>query len=170
MPKPNDIKFDSKRHKQNDDVAKDVAKEILEQLEFTNIRENEKESQGDFSEIWDIGGDFNGKQILIEAEIKRDWGTKWAKFPFKWGTVDIPYRKRNKTKVQSTHMLVISGSLDMAFLVSRENMLSSSISNKDCRNREEKEPFFNIALIDGTFLAKKNGVWGKITYGDDPPK
>lgn len=159
----NDIRFCKNRFDLYDSNGKNIAREWLTQLGFENIQENEEESKRNFKEIWDLKGihsEFG--EFRIEAEIKVDWGTKWLEIPFKYPTMDIPYRKRDKTDVHATHMMVIGGDLKRLFIIKRETMLNSPVGSKKCRNRNwAEEPFFQIPLPcdHSTFYFKKKEEW-----------
>lgn len=165
MTVPNDIKFSKERYQKYDEPAKQIAIEWLGQLGFEDIQENTAEAQRNFKEIWDVRG-FKAEvgEWRIEAEIKADWGTVWTDMPFKWPTMDIPYRKRDKAEVQATHMMVIGGDYQRLFIVNRDVMLNeefTKISSKWVRNRKREEPFFNIVLPapKSAFWFKKNSKW-----------
>jgi hypothetical protein len=159
----NDIKFSRKRYDLYDVPAKDIAKEWLLQLGFKDIDENLGESNGNFSKIWDVKG-FMEKtgEWRIEAEIKQDWGSKWKEIPFRYDTVDIPYRKRDKAEEHATHHMVIGGDLKRLFIVNREAVLKSPVNYKKCRNRGwEEEPFFNVDIESpkSSFWFKESEKW-----------
>jgi hypothetical protein len=164
--KKNDKRFDPECHKKHDADAKHIAQEWLKQMGFRDIKENLKEAQRNFKEIWDVSGQH---ELLgewrLEAEIKVDWGTKWVDEPFKYSTVDVPFRKRDKAEVQATHQMVIGGDHKRLFIVKREVMLDpeiTQVTSKACRNRGwQKEPFYNIPIKapHSSFWVKRNGRW-----------
>lgn len=166
MPKPNDIRFCKDRYEKYDGPAKLVATEFLQQRGFKKISENLDESRGKFKKIWDVAGTHSKKSIgewRIEAEIKQDWGTKWFDVPFKFHTMDFPYRKRDKAEEHATHMMIIGGDYKRLFIVNREAMLGSPVENKWCRNRKGSEPFFKVDIQDPKaafyFKNEKTGKW-----------
>ena len=160
----NDIEFSKYRYNLYDKPAKIVAKDFLLQMGFKNVEENLNEENLNFKEIYDVKGfhDIFG-EWRIESEIKKDWGTKWKEIPFRYPTMDIPYRKRIKSEIYTTHMMVIGGDLNRLFIVKREIMMNSNISKKKCRNRysNELEPFYNIDLNSkfSKFYFKLKGKW-----------
>lgn len=159
----NDIRFSKTRHFLYDKPAKEVAAEWMLQLGFDNLEENKGEEKGNFKKIWDLKGNREGVgEWRIEAEIKVDWGTKWKDVPFKYSTMDIPYRKRDKAEEHATHMMVIGGDYKRLFVVNREVMLESPVSYKKCKNRGWKEePFFNIDIYSpkSFFWFKEKDSW-----------
>lgn len=161
----NDIRFSKERYEKYDGMAKDVATEWLTQMGFSELSENMDEANRKFRKIWDMRGQHPDLgEWRIEAEIKQDWGTKWLEMPFKYPTMDIPFRKRDKTEQHATHMMVIGGDLKRLFVVNREVMLNSPKSYKKCRNRGwAEEPFFNIQLPapQSSFWFKEGKKWKK---------
>jgi hypothetical protein len=164
MLQANDIRFSKKRYDLYDNNAKTIAMEWLEQFNFKNITENIQESKKNFSEIWDVKGDHEKYgEFRIEAEIKNDWGIKWLEMPFKYDTMDIPYRKRDKTKVHATHHMIIGGDLNRLFIVKREKVLSAKVENKKVRNRNwAEEPFYRLSLpceFSFFYFKNENNKW-----------
>lgn len=161
----NDIRFSKQRYARYDGIAKEVAFEWLKQLGFKDVVENLDESRRKFDKIWDVTG-FREElgQWRIEAEVKQDWGTIWHEIPFKYSTIDIPYRKRDKAEEHATHMMVIGGDLKRMFVCKRDVMLTSPVTNKKVRNRGwADEPFYNIDLSCGSFWFKDKKKWRAYT-------
>lgn len=156
---PNDIRFSKQRFESFDGPAKEVAKDFLKYLNFKDIQENLAESNGNFSKIWDVKATHPkiDEEWRLELEIKKDWGTKWLEIPFKWPTMDIPYRKRDKAEEHATHHIVIGGDLKRLFIVNRNVVIDSPVTYKKVRNRNwQEEPFFNIPLP-----SPKSAFWFK---------
>lgn len=173
MTVPNDKRFDVRDYRECDPLAKALSFEVLEFLGFQDIVENTDESNGIFEKIWDIKGTHKELgEWRIEGEIKRDWGTKWIGGyirPFKFSTMDIPYRKRNKAEEHATHHIVFGKDGNRAFVVERDVVLSSPVEYKQCRNREAPEPFFKVFVISphSFFLIKSNGLWQFDDYKEE---
>jgi hypothetical protein len=163
MPIANDIAFNKERYDKYDGPGKQVAVELLDQLGFFEIVENLGESQGNFQNIWDVKGEHpEVGEWRIESEVKEDWGTKWVDVPFKFHTMDFPFRKRNKAIQHATHMMIVGGDHKRLFIVNREVMLESKVSYKPCRNRQEPEPFFNVDITSpksAFYFKNKDGNW-----------
>jgi hypothetical protein len=156
----NDKPFDKKESDNCDPKCKVVGTELLTQLGFLDIEENLGESHGDFSGIWDIRGthpEFG--EWRFDVELKKDWGTVWLEQPFRYSTVDIPFRKRDKAEVHATHHVVIGGDLERLFIVKRSVVLSSTVGYKMCRNRSAPEPFYKVRVENGMFVVKKADKW-----------
>lgn len=159
----NDKRFSRASYDENDPKGKQIAEEWFDQNGFFEIEENLKESKRDFTEIWDLKGihPIFG-EFRIESEIKKDWGTKWFEMPFKWPSMDIPFRKREKADVHATHHMVIGGDLKRLFIVPRKVVLESPVTSKPCRNRNwEPEPFYNVQLPceHSAFYFKTDDKW-----------
>ena len=160
----NDIPFDQDRCDLYDPAGKDVVVEWFNQFGFTGIEENLAEAKKKFSKIWDVKGlSLSGKEFRIEVEIKKDWGTKWKDVPFRYSTMDIPYRKRDKAKEHATHHIVVGADLRRLFVVERSVVLDSPVTYKKVRNRGwQEEPFFNVPLPSpksAFYFKNETGKW-----------
>lgn len=159
----NDKPFCKKTWEECDFDGKKIAKQWLKQYGFSSIEENLEEAKGNFKELWDVKGihpEFG--EFRIEAEIKKDWGTKWFDMPFKYEAIHIPFRRRDKAEVHSTHHMVIGGDLKRLFIVKRDVVINSPIEEKKCKNRGwQLEPFYVIPITadHSKFYFKKNNKW-----------
>lgn len=121
--------------------------------------------------IYDLVFDYFGKEVRVETELKREWKEDWSRsiadpdVPYRWPTMDVPYRKRDKGILHANWHHIVGGDGKRAFWAPRKVVLSSPVSDKYCRNRQCEEPFFNIPLPSPmtTFWEEVNGVW-KITH------
>lgn len=154
-----------------DQVGKNFAKEIMNDcFRAEHIRDNEAEDSGDFSEgFWDqIYRLSDKREIAIEPEIKdKKWfgehfikdGWRW---PFKYPTIDIPYRK-NKNK--ATLHMVISSCGNHAVLVTRKAMNESVEQNgpkvKKTIWEPNGAPYYSVPLGKSRFVFKDKttGRW-----------
>lgn len=121
--------------------------------------------------IYDLVFDCQGKELRVETELKKEWKTEWSKpvvhpdVNFKWPTMDVPYRKRDKADVHAHLHHIVGGDGKRVFWVWRKTVLSSPVSDKWVRNRGCYEPFFNVELPapSSMFWEEVNGVW-RITH------
>lgn len=149
----NDKSFSRNEHKKYDAKGKDAVCEMLVAINpNVTVEENDQES-AQWKElppkqwkIWDVKATFpNGEVFTIECEVKHDWGIKWHDVPFRFDTVDFPYRRRDRFKGEyGTHHIIVGGDDRRMFLVSRKILLASPIRYKMCRNRDGEEPFYGV--------------------------
>lgn len=154
-----------------DGPGKIFAEEIMRDIVgATLITNNEKEDSGDFSDgFWDQNYELrNGETCIIEPEIKVDkggyWGEQHAVYgrPFKYDTVDIPYRKE---KCIADFHMVISDNGKYAFIVSRKAMDRALVESggQPKIKRTEYEPlgapYFSTPVEKGRFVVKEDGRW-----------
>lgn len=182
MPRPNDKAFDPEENRICDPIAKRISGEVCAAMGMTNIREN---SEGRYrGHIYDIVAEYQGHTLRIETELKKEWGPKYCvprqeepDVPYRWDTMDFPYRKRDKAKVHAHVHDVVSGDQKHVFRVVRPIVLAAPVENKYVRNRCCEEPFFKVALPapSSTFFEKVDGAWriarrwdesGKLTIKD----
>lgn len=161
---PNDKRYSKADGEKYDGPGKRVTVDFLTQAGFTDIFENLDESRRKFKRIWDIAGVHpETKEVWrVDCEIKNYWGTLWKEQPFRYETMDVPYRKRDKTEEHATHHILIGEDLKRLFLVKREAVINAPVSEKWVRNRRQNEPFFNIDIRspDGAFWIKDDsGKW-----------
>jgi len=166
MTQANDKPFEQIVNDKYDRPGKLAAIQLLERMGYTNIKEN-KEWLNGFVNIFDLEAWKDGKRIIVEVEVKEDWGTVWFEdhpnqkmgwlekaFPFPYSTAHFPYRKRGSaTREMVTHHMMIGGDFKRAFIIKRAIVLKSRIIICRPRNRNgEKEPFFDPCVGQGYFF------------------
>lgn len=161
-------KYNASLKEQYDQTGKNVTKQIMwDCLRSEHVCDNELEDSGDFSDgFWDqiyrLPGD---KLIAIESEVKdqkwfgKEFIRKNWKYPFKYDSVDIPYRKK---KNKATLFFVISSCENYAILVSKKSMEDSAKDGpKIKRTKWEPKgaPYYSVGLDNTKFVVKKNEKW-----------
>ncbi len=152
-------KYDPQGKRIAEQIMKDVAGAKL-------ITNNTAEEEGNFSEgFWDQEYEFcNGSRKLVEPEMKNKkwWGVRFGDLqPFKYGTMDIPYRKvKNKADVH----IVISTCEQYAFLVTRKKMdeaveRGGEPKFKVTQYEPEGAYYFSTPISDGRFVSRQDGKW-----------
>lgn len=150
MPTPNDKVFDKNTANECDPKANYASTQVCLAFGMCDIRENDESVYT--GHIYDLIANYRGKDVRIETELKKDWGPAWSmpnchpEVPYKWPTMDFPYRKRDKAKVHANFHDVVGRDLRRVFRVPRKVILESPVSEKWVRNRQCMEPFFNVAL------------------------
>jgi len=161
--------------KKFDGVGKTISEEIMRDcFGAEHICDNAKEDRGDFSDgFWDQAYSWNGQTLIVEPEIKVGvngsyFGDHWKsrnewRWPFKWPTVDIPYRKvKNKSNLH----LVIGDCKKFAALVTRKSMDDCIEQNggnpyiKVTKQEPEGAPYYCVPLGRCRFVKKlSTGKW-----------
>ena len=163
-------KYCSKLKTLHDTVGKKLAQEIMnDMLKAKLITENTKEDRGDFTDgFWDQKYRLpKGEEVKVEPEMKdkKWWGNKWSTIrPFKYDTVDIPFRKK---KNQADIHIVISTCNNFAFLVTRcamdkalEEEYGGTPIIKTTIYEPEGAPYYRTPVERGRFVWKDtNGRW-----------
>lgn len=166
MPIANDKIFDKKEERECDPKAKQATCEVCCRFGMTNFRNN---PEGRYTgHIYDIIAEYHGQDVRIETELKKEWGAGWSwprkdtpDVPYKWDTMDFPYRKRDKGDVHAHVHDVVGIDMKRLFRVPRRIMLKAPTGEKYVRNRGCMEPFFRLPLPApcSAFWHKVNGVW-----------
>lgn len=180
MTKPNDLPFTQSNCDKYDRPGKIPAIQVLERLGYSRIKEN-KEWLNGFVNLFDLEAWKNDKRIIVEVEVKEDWGTVWFEnnpkfgwiekaFHFPFPTMHLPYRKRGSaSREMVTHHMIIGGDFKRAFIVNRATVLKSRIITCKPRNRNgEKEPFFDAFVGQGYFF-ELHDKWNLIKPKSTPP-
>lgn len=161
--------YDETLKEEHDPIGKSLAIEIMRDvIRAELITNNLKEDSGDFTDgFWDQKYRLsNGKEIKVEPEMKdkKWWGKQWSlSRPFKYETMDIPYRK-NKNEAQ-LH-IVISTCRNFAFLVFRNSMDKAIVERggkpkiKKTKYEPNGAPYFRTPVCYGRFVHRcKGGPW-----------
>jgi hypothetical protein len=152
-------KYDGISKKITNDILFDVAKAKL-------VTNNVKEDSGDFSEgFWDQKYQLpKGDIIIVESEMKdkKWWGSHWGSSPFKYDTMDIPFRK---SKNKANLFVVISTCESYAWLVNRE-VVEKHLQESGGKPKNKKtiyEPdggdYYSTPTNKGLFVCNINGKW-----------
>ena len=174
---PNDLPFTQSNCDKYDRPGKVPAINLLKWLGCTDIKENLEHLNG-FKNIFDLEAWKDGKKIIVEVEVKEDWGTVWTEnhpnqkkcgwaekaHPFPHPTMHYPYRKRGSVNREMvTHHMTIGGDHKRAFIVNRKTVLNSRVKYVKPRNRGgQKEPFFDAFVGQGHFFEWHNADWQHI--------
>lgn len=157
--------FDKNLKNNNDPIAKILTREIIKDwVGGVFIRDNVCEDEGTFEEgIWDqefyIPIITKSKKIKTESEMKNSdfWNKKNFSFPFKYETMNIPYRK---IKNDADLFFVISTCGTLAWVVSGKKLINSEVIRKSTKYLVN-ESFFSIPITKGKFFEKRKGKWEK---------
>lgn len=176
--KPLVKRFDKELYKEWDAKSKDVTKEMLLQIGFEDVKENDGESSGDFSNgFWDLEAGLNGERFRFESEVKIDdrWKTRWKsvlnkQLPFPFHSLHIAARKN---KNDADFFIVIHQDLDLLIWVKSKDVKSSTIVRKKWfdKNRRTYQlgDFFEIILPSPGMRVyqKVEEKWEKIRQWDE---
>lgn len=151
-----------------DGKGKQIAEQIMKDVAGAKLSAtNTAEEQGDFSQgFWDqkyLMG--SGDSLLVESEMKNSkwWGKHHGELqPFKYGTMDIPFRKvKNKADVH----IVISTCENYAFIVARKAMDKAieeggAPKMKTTKYEPEGAYYFSTPVSKGRFVSRQeDGKW-----------
>ena len=169
MPTANDKRYEKELDRQCSDAALAVSLRTCLKFGMKNPRRNREDVYT--GHIYDLVFDYFGNEVRVETELKREWKEDWSRaivhpdVPYKWDTMDVPYRKRDKGIKHANLHHIIGGDGKRAFWVPRDVVLASPVNDKYCRNRGCEEPFFNIPLPapSSMFWIEENGEW-KISH------
>lgn len=163
-------RFDRSLSDRYDSIGKKLAIEIMSDLTGGKIvTENTKETSGNFTDgFWDQMYELpNGTRLLVEPEMKdaKWWGLTWdASRPFRYNTMDIPFRKKkNKADI----FMVISTCECFAWVVHRKVIDNhfQETGGKPKVKRTIYEPegaeYYSTPVEKGIFVCKKDGKWRK---------
>lgn len=152
-----------------DKVSKMLTEEVMcDLIGAAKVTDNEHEDRGDFSQgFWDQQYELpgTGTRIYVESEMKDEkwWGPGYGLTgdgPFKYDTVDIPYRKaKNKAKLY----MLFSTDGKYGFVVTRKVMdaviAENGVKKKDTIYKSG-EDFYSIPTSQGFFVEKSpDGRW-----------
>jgi hypothetical protein len=170
----NNAKFSRDRFDQCDAKGKKWARSLLEKLGASDITETKSNSK------YDIGARTGGKDIKIEVEIKRDWGSKWlvkrddegwlvngtwsgVPFPFE----DIRFAARKKDNPVDYYM-TFSGCGRYALVALAEDVKKSKVKKID--NKHMSHESFMVFKLSGknrfVFFELDDGEWVLIHHWD----
>lgn len=166
--------YDDKLKKKHDPVGKEITRQIMADVfGAQHVRDNLAEDAGNFSEgFWDQVYQLpDGRKFAVEPEIKdKKWfgeefkAKKDWKWPFKYPTVDIPFRK---AKNKAALFFVISSCQKYAIMVTRKAMDDSVKDGPKIKNTiyMKNEPFYSVSLGNTVFLSRnfKTKKW-KVIY------
>lgn len=105
-----------------------------------------------------------GNKVLCECEVKAVWTKSGEWQNMYWGSIDIPYRKKNS---KSSLFFVLNSKLDTLAVIKREDLFASAVGYKNTKNsytgtRTAQEPFFQVPLSKIAFYYNKLGRWSLV--------
>lgn len=162
-------RFSPEMKKKFDPQGKRLATEILRDLVGAMlITDNLKEDSGDFSAgFWDQKYRLkDGTELVVEPEMKdkKWWGLGWNDYPFKYDTMDIPFRKK---KNKADLFMVISTCEKYAWLVDRDVIMKhlevtgGKPKVKSTIYEPEGGEYYSTPVTKGIFAHRVNGRWCK---------
>ena len=159
-------RYDPKLKDEYDGRGKNLSIEIMRDVVKAELPQiNKEEDLGTFKDgFWDLRFiKKNGKEIIVESEMKNEkwWGFDYGSFPFKYETMDIPFRKdKNKAELH----IVISTCENLAFMLLRKHM-DQEFKKKGVPIFKptiyaKNEPFFRTPVSRGKFVHRdKDNIW-----------
>lgn len=168
-----DKPFDHRENERSDGFSKDV---LLDWLRFKGWTDFEENPESKYTgKIWDIKATPpGGRPLRFDSEVKWEWTpvpdakerlwTSRARYgyPFRWPSMDFPWRKRDKAEEHANLHVIVGGDGLRLFMVHRRILLSSPVGYKPVWNRGgAKEKFFFVspAQTGCTFYEKRGAEW-----------